>query len=87
MLGLYDGSSPCAPTNRPPTMTNPGPQTNAEGDSIRLQLTATDPDGDTLTFSASDLPPGLSMDPSSGTIGGALPYTRGGDLHGDGDGQ
>ncbi len=36
--------------NTAPTMTNPGPQTNVAGDSVNLQINASDPDGDTLTL-------------------------------------
>ena len=61
--------------NRPPTLTNPGPQTSAEGASVWLPMSASDPNADTLTFSAAALPPGLSIDPASGVIGGTLPYT------------
>ena len=47
---------------------NPGDQTNAVGDDVYVPTDGYDPDGDTLTFSASDLPPGLSIDPASGDI-------------------
>ena len=50
-------------TNRPPTLTDPGPQTNTEGASVTLPLTGTDPDGDPLTFSASGLPASLAINP------------------------
>ncbi len=59
-------------TNGPPSITNPGNQTNAENQSINLQVVAVDPDGDGVTFSATGLPPGLSINNSgriSGTIG------------------
>ena len=42
--------------NRPPVLANPGAQSNAEGDIVGLQLNASDPDGNVLTFSASGLP-------------------------------
>ena len=31
--------------NRPPTLTDPGPQSHAEGDTVSLQLAASDLDG------------------------------------------
>ena len=34
-------------------------------------LLATDPDGDGLTYGATGLPAGLSLDPSTGEIAGA----------------
>lgn len=59
--------------NRPPVLMNLGPQISTEGDHVTLSLTATDPEGDPLTFSAKDLPPGLSIDPLTGLIGGVIP--------------
>jgi Zn-dependent metalloprotease len=41
------------------------------GNTVRLQVVATDPQGDPLTFSAYHLPPGISMD-ASGLITGVL---------------
>ena len=59
-------------TNTPPTLDNPGDQTNAEGDGVQLQLTASDPDGDALTYSAAGLPDGLSVNPTTGLISGIV---------------
>ena len=53
-----------------PVITNPGDQTNTEGDSIALGITASDPDGDVLSYGATGLPSGLSIDPSTGMISG-----------------
>jgi hypothetical protein len=39
---------------------------------VALQLSASDPDGDTITYSALGLPPDLSIDPSTGLISGTL---------------
>jgi len=58
--------------NSPPDVTNPGDQTNTEGDDVNLQIVATDSDGDILTYSATDLPPGLSINSSTGLISGAI---------------
>jgi hypothetical protein len=58
-------------TDEPPSVTNPGGQSNAEGDSVSLQAGASDPDGDALTFSASGLPAGLSND-DTGLISGSI---------------
>jgi hypothetical protein len=57
------------------TLTNPGNQSNAEGDNVSLQVAANDTDGDTLTYSASGLPIGLMIDPSSGLISGTVDYS------------
>jgi cyanophycinase-like exopeptidase len=59
--------------NVAPVLTSPGNQTNAAGDVVSLQLAATDADGDSLTYTASGLPPGLTLDPIAGTITGTLP--------------
>lgn len=58
--------------NTPPAATNPAAQTGMVGDIINLPVTATDADGDDLTFSAEGLPAGLSIDPSTGVISGEL---------------
>jgi hypothetical protein len=60
-------------TNVASVLTSPGNQTNAAGDTVSLQLSATDADGDNLTYTASGLPPGLTLDPIAGTISGTLP--------------
>ncbi|MEM7348853.1 MAG: putative Ig domain-containing protein, partial [Chloroflexota bacterium] len=57
------------PLNNRPEVTNPGSQWNLVDDVVSLPISASDADGDPLTFSASGLPTGLSMD-SSGTIAG-----------------
>jgi cold shock CspA family protein len=61
-------------TNRAPTLTNPGNQTSAEGDSIALPLIATDPDvpANGLSYTADRLPPGLAIDPATGIITGTI---------------
>ena len=55
----------------PPTLTNPGSQTNTEGDAVALQIQASSSNG-SLTYSASGLPPDLSIDPNSGLISGTI---------------
>ena len=40
--------------------------------SIDVGAVTQDPDGDVLTYSAEDLPPGLSIDPATGVISGTL---------------
>ena len=57
-----------------PSVTNPGPQTSAEGASVSLQIQATDPDGGTLSYSASGLPAGLSINPGTGLISGTVEF-------------
>jgi hypothetical protein len=63
-----------ANTNRPPQVTDPGDQSSGEGDPVSLPIQASDPDGETLTYSATGLPAGLEIDPASGLISGAISY-------------
>src|SRR5206468_12735110 len=60
------------PTRRSSDLTSPGNQTGSEGSSVSLQITATDADGDALSYSATGLPAGLSVNPSTGLISGTL---------------
>jgi hypothetical protein len=65
--------NPCTPDNDP-VVTNPGNQTNAEGDVVSLQVVADDGDGtnEILTYSAAGLPPSLVINPSTGEIAGTI---------------
>ena len=67
-------------TNVGPAVTNPGNQTDAETDVISLFVAATDADlpANTLTWSASGLPGGLTINTSNGEISGTLTYTSSG---------
>lgn len=58
--------------NNPPSVTNPGTQNSQEGAAVSLQIHAQDPDGSSLTYAASNLPPGLSINPASGLISGVV---------------
>ena len=64
--------------NRAPALTNPGNQTSAENTAVSLQLVASDPDGDAVTYSATGLPPALTVDATTGLIAGTLSYTSAG---------
>lgn len=57
--------------NRPPVVTNPGTLQWDEGYSSVYQLLATDPDGDTITWSVSGLPAGRIVN-SDGLISGVV---------------
>ncbi len=67
-------------TNQNPTFDQDvADQTDAEGDVITgLDAGATDPDGDTLTYAATGLPGGLSINTASGLISGTLSSTSAG---------
>ena len=58
--------------NSAPTITNPGSRTTAVNATVSLQVVASDPNGDVLTFSAVGLPTGLSINAGSGLISGTV---------------
>ncbi|MEQ1730366.1 MAG: putative Ig domain-containing protein, partial [Vicinamibacterales bacterium] len=53
-----------------PTLSNPGNQTGSRGSPVSLTLSATDPNGDTLTYGALGLPTGITVDSGTGVISG-----------------
>lgn len=59
-----------ANTNRTPVVTNPGTQSSYQGVAVAGAIAANDPDGDPLTFSALNLPPGVAINPSTGALSG-----------------
>jgi hypothetical protein len=59
--------------NFPPEIDQPDDQNDFEGDSVSLQITATDPNGDDLSYSATNLPDGLSIN-QNGLISGEISY-------------
>jgi hypothetical protein len=66
----------------PVTLTSLGAQAITEGQAVSLQVQATAPGGDAVSYSATGLPAGLAIDPGTGLITGtpasgdarALPY-------------
>jgi large repetitive protein len=60
-LQQIDSLETTAPKNTAPTITSPGAQTRLVGQSVSLAVAASDADGDALTFSASNLPAGLTI--------------------------
>ncbi|MEM9776544.1 MAG: putative Ig domain-containing protein, partial [Chloroflexota bacterium] len=53
---------------------NPVPvnQSTAEGEDVNLTIKATDANGDTITYKATNLPQGLNLDPNTGQIRGRV---------------
>jgi hypothetical protein len=51
--------------NRPPVLNPVGNKNVTEGEPLTIALTATDPDGDALTYSADNLPDGATFDPGT----------------------
>ncbi|MEJ2710010.1 MAG: putative Ig domain-containing protein [Anaerolineales bacterium] len=65
--------------NNAPLVNDPGDQSDAEGDTIGLQIEASDPDlSDHLSYTASGLPSNLSIDSGSGLIQGLIDYQAAG---------
>jgi hypothetical protein len=64
-------SEVCGYSNMPPTLVNPGARTSTVGQAVNLQLQGSDPESQPLTYSASGLPPGVSLQSSTGFISGA----------------
>jgi|GEM_PF-1850659 len=62
--------TPPTASNEPPVAANPGPQSNVEGDTVSVPISAIDPDNDSLAYEATGLPAGLSIHPSTGEIAG-----------------
>jgi hypothetical protein len=54
--------------NRAPFLSSIGNKTVNVGQTLQFTLSATDPDGDNLTYSASNLPAGATFDPQTATF-------------------
>jgi Putative Ig domain/Bacterial Ig domain len=67
---------PATPAAQAPTLSNPGSITNVVGQTVTLQLSATDPAGLALQYAATGLPAGLSVASPTGRISGT-PTTAG----------
>lgn len=59
-------------TNTSPTMAAITDRTEAAGTAVNFKVVASDPDGDTLTYTASGLPYFITINPVDGTISGTL---------------
>jgi hypothetical protein len=58
--------------NQPPTVGTLESQSNLEGDTVTLTISANDPEGGAVNFVAENLPPGLSIDPTTGVVNGTI---------------
>jgi hypothetical protein len=64
--------------NQPPVLDAIGSQSTNEGQSLEFTISATDPDSDPLTFSASNLPEGASFDTATATFSWTPRYDQAG---------
>src|SRR6185436_10032881 len=64
--------------DRGPVVTGPGNQFHLVNTPVAVPIVASDPDGQPLTYSATGLPPGLSVNPTTGIISGTLTGATGG---------
>jgi hypothetical protein len=67
---------PAPPVNAAPVLANPGSQSGTVGVAVSLQIAASDGNGDSLAYTAANLPAGLAIDSSTGRISGT-PTTAG----------
>ena len=63
------------PVNDAPVLAPIGDQASVEGATVSLQLSASDADGNPLTYNVVGLPIGLTYSTSTGAIGGQISYT------------
>jgi len=68
MLDLEDITITVGHVNRAPVISNPGPQQVLEHATLAFTVSATDPDGDAVTLSASGMPSGATFNPSTGVF-------------------
>src|SRR5204863_492631 len=87
---VTDGTAPVSETititisntNRVPVLAPIGTKTGAEGSLLTFTLSATDADGDALTYSASGLPAGASFDAATKTFSWTPGYDQAGSYPG-----
>ncbi|MBN1227324.1 MAG: putative Ig domain-containing protein, partial [Deltaproteobacteria bacterium] len=65
--------------NRAPVLAPIGNKSVAEGQPLQFTISASDPDSDPLTYSATGLPSGVSFNPSTKTFSWTPNYTQGSD--------
>jgi hypothetical protein len=73
--------SPNVIVNRPPVLDLIGNKQGSEGELLQFTITASDPDGNALTYSASNLPAGATFDPTTQTFSWTPDYTQAGNYN------
>ena len=69
-------------SNQAPAWVTAGDQTVTTGQTLTVNLKAVDPDGDTVTYSAANLPAGAKLDPVSGVLTWAPGFAQAGKYSG-----
>jgi len=64
--------------NSPPVIENPGAQASLEGTTVNFAISATDAEGNALSYVTTGLPVGLAIDAMTGIISGSLDYVSAG---------
>ncbi|BDZ66599.1 putative Ig domain-containing protein [Methanobacterium ferruginis] len=67
--------------NRAPTLNTPNNKAVNENKELNFTVNGTDPDGDTITYSASNLPEGASFNPTTGVFNWTPTYDQAGTYH------
>jgi len=67
--------------NRPPVLGSIGDKTVNEGHLITFTISAADPDGDPLTYSASNMPSGATFNPTTKTFTWTPSYRQASSYH------
>jgi hypothetical protein len=79
-IGAYEYGSG-GPTNSPPVLGVIGNKSVNAGQTLQFTVSATDPDGNTLTYSASNLPIGATFNPSTRTFSWTPTSSQAGTYH------
>ncbi len=69
------------PVDQAPLLTRPADQTVREGDTIRIPLSASDPEGQPLTYYSLLLPGGALLDPNTGVLEWTPTYFQAGEYN------
>lgn len=72
LIACSGGDNPILGGNNKPVIATISAQTNQTGSVVNIAVAAVDADGDTLSYSASGLPPGVSISPTTGAITGTV---------------
>ncbi|MCP4607472.1 MAG: hypothetical protein GY845_01975, partial [Planctomycetes bacterium] len=76
--GFVSSGGSATPANLPPVLNSIGYKNINEGEQLQFTISATDPNSQNLTYSASSLPSGASFDPSTNTFSWTPGYDQAG---------